>query len=1221
MAANADVEASGKLEVQEAPLALPSGTVFGTLIAEGAEGQPVRFAAADDGVGNTAGSIFVEVNGSCCDGCSGKDGEAKNEEDACAAGDAQLTKRGQVGGVKWCLRPDGAGVTLCIEPGSQPLDRLCLSFGPCLGVHIDGPRGCGVGASCSASGSLCAGLKACCSRFGAACSALLCCCCTKRRGAIAPEMGVSASVEVSGPGCKLTLRKSLFISLVVLLLLAAIFIPILLFVILPTTSTASGLAVRAILPGTAGISGLAVTSTSAGVPLAAYATAEGSVAAGVSAGVGLLLCSTPDCASVSHVRLHTGAAAGVAVAAGANGIPVAAFTAAASGQLRLAVCNNAACATPTLTTLVNADVAAGLSLHVAAAGSVAAEAVAVVLHQRSDNSVLALTMCGNAACTASSTVTLKDRGASATVGFHASLAFAADGLPVVSHYDPAAQAVLLTRCTSPDCSARTTATVAAGAGVGPASVLVAPGAGADSPLGGGYGAAGHPVVLFRGEGGRLHAAACLNPNCSERAVRRVGAGAGLSATVTDNDLLDAFVAADGLPTVAHYHAGLRQLRVSHCTQRSCGAATRVVLRTGFEAGALRVTQAANGTLPVIMVSDLTAGRVLLLSCSTPTCARLRNEPLGANSEAAPAARHPRGHNEPTNEFVRALDAGRRAASALSPEGLPVMAVHEPGRLNVTLTRCLSADCRSLTQTVLAVPRARPTGHVALAVRSNNTAVVALGTSRGLFAVFCRTVDCAPADRHAVLLDGEATVAQYPSVAVQWQHAAGAAGAEAQEGADGWRVVPARDRPVFAYFNSRRGTLRVATCGNDACTRWRVRTTDGHTLEQEVAARRRGEEERDDEQGHEEAARQDRSLPDLDRVAAGVAVGTHAWVAVHPVSGLPSIVHYDQGRGNLRIVNCHDPACAGSTSRTLASDGNVGKFATIAFANSTGLPVVSHFDDATGRAQLLVCQNAACTASSYVSLPSVTDGAEAGLHARLAVHPTTGAPSVVFVQQQHEGNCTVTARLCADAACSSATEAEVQEVTDASLAHATLHVKATGELEFAVMPGAVGDKDPMTGSDEDEDDEDEDDSTLTRRALSVASCSDIACSAVTATALPDRSPTATPRLFDRPAAGVGTVSVAVTSQAGATVSFYLADDGSTVHVQRCSDPTCASPQASELPRSRGTAVSAVTTDSAGDVVALLVQADTASLRVARCGNDGSGCEQVTPASVVPCLRDC
>ncbi|HCI45605.1 MAG TPA: hypothetical protein DE315_08790 [Candidatus Omnitrophica bacterium] len=132
--------------------------------------------------------------------------------------------------------------------------------------------------------------------------------------------------------------------------------------------------------------------------------------------------------------------------------------------------------------------------------------------------------------------------------------------------------------------------------------------------------------------------------------------------------------------------------------------------------------------------------------------------------------------------------------------------------------------------------------------------------------------------------------------------------------------------MISYYDSTNAGIKVAKCGNAACT-------SGNTLTTVDSA----------------------GTVDYD---TSIAIGTN---------GLPVISYYDSTNADLKVAKCGNAACtSGNTLTTVDSAGSVGRYASLAI-DTDGLPVIS-YNDLTN-ADLKVAKEDNCGGGT--PLPAIT----------------------------------------------------------------------------------------------------------------------------------------------------------------------------------------------------------------------------------------------------------
>ncbi len=183
------------------------------------------------------------------------------------------------------------------------------------------------------------------------------------------------------------------------------------------------------------------------------------------------------------------------------------------------------------------------------------------------------------------------------------------------------------------------------------------------------------------------------------------------------------------------------------------------------------------------------------------------------------------------------------------------------------------------------------------------------------------------------------------------------------------------RPVISYLDSTAGALKVAKCGNAACTGTATITT-------------------------------------VD--APANFVGQYTSIAIGS-DGRPVISYYDSTADTLKVAKCANAACTGAATITSVDDpaNLVGTYTSLAIG-SDGWPVISYYDDTANTLKVAKCANAACTGAATIT--TVDDPANnVGLYTSLAIG-TDGFPVISY--RDFQGNALKVAK-CANAACTGA----------------------------------------------------------------------------------------------------------------------------------------------------------------------------------------------------------
>ena len=261
-------------------------------------------------------------------------------------------------------------------------------------------------------------------------------------------------------------------------------------------------------------------------------------------------CDDPACATSTLTTvdgLFEDVGRFTSIAIGTDGFPVVSYRDVTNLDLKVAKCDDATCGSVTATTVDGAGTNVGEYTSIGAG----ADGLPVVAYYDAGAANLKVAKCGDSACMAGNTVTTVDGGGS-DLGRHASLSLGVDGLPVIAHYNATAGRLRVVKCSDAACTGSTAATVDASADVGSHASLT-------------VGADGLPVVAYHdATNGTLKLARCGSADCmSGNAIHVVDANAvvGLYAAVT--------ISADGLPVISYRDVSGDGLKVAKCANAFC----------------------------------------------------------------------------------------------------------------------------------------------------------------------------------------------------------------------------------------------------------------------------------------------------------------------------------------------------------------------------------------------------------------------------------------------------------------------------------------------------------------------------------------------------------------------------------------------------------------------------------------------------------------------------
>ena len=292
------------------------------------------------------------------------------------------------------------------------------------------------------------------------------------------------------------------------------------------------------------------------------------------------------------------------LAIGTDGLPVISYLDATANALRVTHCGNTACTAGNVSTTVDDHPTSSVGYDASLA--IGADGLPIISHQDATAAALRVTHCGNIACTAGNSSTTVDDQTN-SVGSYTSIAIGADGLPVISHLYNTSSALRVTHCGNVTCTAGNTSTTV------------------DDPVNDvGYytslaiGADGLPVVSHVDfTANALRVTHCGNAACT---------AGNVSTTVDDPTNAVGFynaiaIGADGLPVISHLDNTAHALRVTHCGNAACIAGNVSITVDDPTNDVGNYTSIAIGVdgLPVISHLDLTAKALRVTHCGNAAC--------------------------------------------------------------------------------------------------------------------------------------------------------------------------------------------------------------------------------------------------------------------------------------------------------------------------------------------------------------------------------------------------------------------------------------------------------------------------------------------------------------------------------------------------------------------------------------------------------------------------
>ena len=293
-------------------------------------------------------------------------------------------------------------------------------------------------------------------------------------------------------------------------------------------------------------------------------------------------------------------------------------------------------------------------------------------------------------------------------------------------------------------------------------------------------------------------------------------------------------------------------------------------------------------LPVISYHDATAGALKFIRCGNLACTA-GNTAFTVDDPAAVV--------------------GLYTSIAVPADGLPVISYHDSAGGALKVAKCGNAFCSFSTRTFVDDPAVNVVGQgSSIALGPDGLPVISYNdtTAGTLKVVKCGNAACSNGNTITVVDDPAGILAQGTAIAI---------------GADGL--------PVVSYHDQTAGTLKVAHCGNIACSAGNVVTTID------------------------------------DPPAPSTVAGSGSSIAVG-ADGLPVVSYREQFATtlSLKVAKCANAACTGNATVTFLSS-DLGSSGDIAIG-SDGLPTVTFYSAGIAGLRVAKCGNASCSAGNLLT---------------------------------------------------------------------------------------------------------------------------------------------------------------------------------------------------------------------------------------------------------------
>ncbi|WP_291987854.1 hypothetical protein [Luteitalea sp.] len=350
-------------------------------------------------------------------------------------------------------------------------------------------------------------------------------------------------------------------------------------------------------------------------------------------------------------------------------------------------------------------------------------------------------------------------------GSYTALAIGTDGLPVIAHFGDVDGTLLVTHCDNRACTSATT--VAADDPVTLVGQYASIAIGSD----------GLPVVSHREVStGALRVTHCHDVACTTA-----------TSTTVDNPANEVGyytsvgIGGDGLPVISHADVTAGTLRVTHCLDVACTAATTTVADDPANLVGDQTSLAIGpGGLPIIAHRDYTASALRITRCQNALCTTAVSTTV----------------DDPPQPV------GQHLSIAITPAGVPVVSHWNGGTSALRVTYCGNAACTGASSQDLPGTTNAVGQYTSMAIGSDGLPVVAHydQTLRALRVTHCLTVACTSSET--------AVADDLPP--------AGGGGIDPSVGGYASLAIGRDGLPIVSHQNSPPRGLRVTRCASRTC---------------------------------------------------------------------------------------------------------------------------------------------------------------------------------------------------------------------------------------------------------------------------------------------------------------------------------------------------------------------------------------------------------------------
>jgi hypothetical protein len=366
---------------------------------------------------------------------------------------------------------------------------------------------------------------------------------------------------------------------------------------------------------------------------------------------------------------------------GVDGLPIMSYADITVESLKVAHCNDIACAGPATITTVDNDGNLGGYSSIA----IGTDGLPVISYYDTtidfdsgfDRRALKVAHCNDVACSGQDETITIVHDVDTAVGLYTSIAIGADGFPIISHRDDNLGTLLVTHCNDVACApgGETTTTVDPGPMVGQYTSIA-------------IGADGLPIISYyeafagaNNVGQALKVAHCNDLACSGQDESHSRLYDGVQTTGLHTSIA---IGVDGLPIISHIDQGGPVLVVTHCNDFPCDpnfddTSVNIQGTLGVTGESTSITIGADG-LPVISYYDGVAHSLRVVHCNGGLYTPCEVFEGGAASDFA---------------TVTTLDTnfvGRFSSITIGVDGLPIMSYYDAANGALKVAHCSNVFC-------------------------------------------------------------------------------------------------------------------------------------------------------------------------------------------------------------------------------------------------------------------------------------------------------------------------------------------------------------------------------------------------------------------------------------------------------------------------------------------------------------------------------------------------